>query len=507
MKKATLIIAVLICCGQLIQAAILNEETNKPTKVLPAQEDTAIAGDSIFKNPVPNVNIDYCQVEHSGKYINVEMNMDLSDLKVRSNRAVLITPRLVNGNDSLDLASIGIYGRDRYHIYNRNGISALSGEEETSFKAKDLPGSVSYNNVVPYQNWMDGATLKLRRSDWGCCKTKVAEYEGGLVTYVEPEPELIFFPELIFVRPKADSVKIRTLEGSAFIDFPVDRTEIYPEYRRNNAELGKIRASIDSVRMDEDVTIKFVWLKGFASPESPYRHNTDLAIGRTASLKNYICQLYHFDEKIIETDYEPEDWAGLKKYVAESNITDREGILQLIDSDMEPDAKEARIRLTYPEQYRFMLQHFYPALRHTDYRIEYTIKVFSDLGKIRQLLATAPQKLSLNEIYLVAQTCEPGTPEFTEVFETAVRMFPDDETANLNAANAAIRRDDFESAQRYLAKAGESPEADYARGALAVRMKDYKSAAEHLTKAKDKGLDKAAGLLEWVGNALQRENK
>ncbi|MGM9762579.1 MAG: DUF3868 domain-containing protein [Candidatus Cryptobacteroides sp.] len=507
MKKSSLILAVLICIGQLALAAVHNEETNNPTKVLPVQTDNGTASDSTSKNPVPDVSVDYFLVEHSGKYMNVEMNLDLTDLKVRSNRAILITPRLVNGTDSLDLASIGIYGRDRYYIYNRNGVSALSGEEETSFKAKDKPAGVSCNNVVPYEDWMDGSTLKLCRSDWGCCRTKVAEYEGELASYTEPEPELIFFPELIFVRPEADSVKIRTLEGSAFIDFPVDRTEIYPEYRRNTAELGKIQATIDSVRLDEDVTIKLVWLKGFASPESPYKHNTDLAIGRTASIKNYICQLYHFDEKIIETDYEPEDWAGLKKYVSESNITDREGILQLIDSDMEPDAKESRIKRTYPEQYRFMLQHFYPALRHTDYKIKYEVRTFTDIEKIKKILATAPQKLSLNEIYLVAQTCEPGTPEFTEVFETAVRMFPDDETANLNAANAAIRRDDLGTAQRYLAKAGESPEADYARGALAVRMKDYEAAAEHLTKAKEKGLDKAAELLEWVDNALRQENK
>ena len=63
-----------------------------------------------------------------------------------------------------------------------------------------------------------------------------------------------------------------------------------------------------------------------------------------------------------------------------------------------------------------------------------------------------PQKLDLNEFYLAAQEYEPGTDEFTEVFETAVRMFPDDTIANLNAANAAMRRD-YDSARRYLNEA------------------------------------------------------
>ncbi|WP_368731862.1 hypothetical protein, partial [Bacillus pumilus] len=80
--------------------------------------------------------------------------------------------------------------------------------------------------------------------------------------------------------------------------FPVDQTVIYPEYRRNTTELAKIQATIDSVRGDGDVTITRVWLKGFASPESPYSHNRDLAIGRTAALKDYIQKLYRFDSGI-----------------------------------------------------------------------------------------------------------------------------------------------------------------------------------------------------------------
>ena len=67
-------------------------------------------------------------------------------------------------------------------------------------------------------------------------------------------------------------------------------------------------------------------------------------------------------------------------------------------------------------------------------------------------MQTQPQKLSLNEFYLVAQTYEPGSVEFNDVFETAVRMYPNDEIANLNAANSAMQRKDVENAKRYLQK-------------------------------------------------------
>lgn len=443
----------------------------------------------------PGVSVDRCTIEHNGKYLTVEMSLDLSTLNVESNRAVLLTPRLVNGSDSLDLPSVGIYGRRRYYYYMRNGEGSITGPTEIVMKASEKPDNLDYLRSVDYAEWMDGATLTLNRSDRGCCRKILATETESLGRHFEA-----FFPELVFVRPQADTVKSRSLSGSAFIDFPVNKTEIYPDYRRNTSELGKIEATIDSVRQDRDVTIETVLLKGYASPESPYAHNRELAKGRTASLKRHIQSLYDFADGVIITDYEPEDWAGLRRYVESSNLEHRAEILDLIDSELEPDAKEARIKRSYPDDYRFLLQYCYPALRHTDYRIDYNIRSYSDADEIERIMKERPQNLSLNELYLVSGRHEPGTVGFTEVFETAVRMYPDDETANLNAANAAIRRDDYQAAQKYLDKAGTSAEALYARGALAIRRKDYTTAVTYLEKARAMGLAKAADTLSQMSS-------
>lgn len=446
---------------------------------------------------VEGISVSDLKIERNGNYLAVEMLMNLKDLKVGGNRAVLLTPRLKNGTDSIDLPSVGIYGRRRYYYYQRNSEGMLTGKDEITYKASDKPESIDYSQVLPFQEWMDGASLSLNRSEYGCCDSRPGYESVGLLTYAEPRVEK-FFPELVYVRPQAEAVKSRALEGSAFIDFPVDKTEIYPDYRRNTVELGKIEDTIDSVRNDRDVTITQVWLKGYASPESPYSHNRDLAIGRTAALKRHIQQLYHFDNDVILTDYEPEDWAGLRRYVEESNLDHKNEILAIIDSDREPDNKEYVIKKRYPEEYRFLLQNCYPALRHTDYKIAYNVRGYSDTAEIARIMKTMPHKLSLNEFYILSQLYEPGTDEFTEIFETAARMFPNDETANLNAANAAMRRGDNTSAAQYLAKAGESPEAVYARGALAVRTGDLATARIYLARAKALGVEQAGKTLEQL---------
>ncbi|MBO5182724.1 MAG: DUF3868 domain-containing protein [Paraprevotella sp.] len=439
----------------------------------------------------PGVSVDHMRMERNGKYLTVEMEVDLTELNVDINRATLLTPRLVNGKDSVDLPSIGIYGRRRYYYYVRNGISSISGKDETVCRASRKPDRMDYNRSVAYEDWMDGATLKFHHSDWGCCQDILAEYEGRLGRHDEA-----FFPELVFIRPKVEAMKTRSLSGSAFIDFCTDKTEIDPKYRNNTAELGKIKATIDSVRQDKDITIQSIWLKGYASPESPYAHNTDLAKRRTQALKEHIRWMIDLDERIITTAYEPEDWEGLRKYVENSNLEHRTEILQIIDSPLQPDPKEDKIRRTYPKEYSFLKEFCYPALRHTDYRIEYTIRSYSNVEEIKRVLTERPQNLSPNEFYLVAGEYEPGSAEFTEVFETAVRMFPNDTIANLNAANAAMRHGDNKTARKYLQKAGHSAEAVYAQGSLAIREKDYKAAVAFLKEASKMGLKKADETLE-----------
>ncbi len=477
-------------------AALTGLTLSATAQTLTAQDDgrVKISRDVTIEGPqevVDGVTVDAPSMTHYGDNLNVAMQLGLTGLKVKRNRAVLLTPRLVNGVDSLDLPSVGIYGRRRYYYYIRQGESMITGKGEESYKAKDMPSTIDYSRDTQWQGWMDGADLSLRRQDYGCCNTLLAQQEGWLGRHLEA-----FFPDLIYVRPEAEREKTVTIEGSAFIDFPLDKTEIYPDYHNNTSELDKIRATIDSVRNDKDYTITSVWLKGYASPEGTYRHNTDLAKGRTASLEKYVRQMYQFGDGILSTEYEPENWEGLRRYVESSNLDHRAEILSMIDAEGEPDAKEAKIKAAYPGEYRFLLQNCYPWLRRTDYRVSYTIRSFSDVEEIKQIMQTQPQKLSLNEFYLVAQEYEPGTDEFTEVFETAVRLFPDDETANLNAANAAIRRDDYKNAERYLQKAGDSAEATYARAALAIRQLDFDTARKYLEQAKAQGLEQAGTTLD-----------
>ena len=429
----------------------------------------------------------------SGAVMNVDMGIEFPALNVKTNGATVLTPMIVNDIDTLVLPSVSIYGRTSWYMSHRNGRMPLGGNEGIVLRAARRMEPLDYTQRVRYAEWMNGAELVVERTDYGCAGcSQGSEVRSELAHY----RRVVYEPVFIYQAAVAEELKTRELSGRAYVDFPVNKTQIYPDYRRNSAELAKITGTIDSVRNDKDITVTSITIKGFASPEGSYANNTRLAQGRTEALRAYVQTLYRFEPGFIKTDYEPEDWAGLREYVAGSSLAHRDEILAVIDDPfLDPDIKDKRIQARYGEEYLFLRAEVYPGLRHSDYRIEYSIRTFSDADEIREVLRTAPQKLSLNEIFLAAQGLEPGSDDYNEVFETAVRMFPAEPVANLNAANAAMQRGDLVSAARYLDRAGNTPEATYARGVLAALNKDYGTAISLVEQALREGVRDEQGIL------------
>ncbi len=402
---------------------------------------------------------------------NVDVKVDLELEKgVKTNNAVVLTPVLRKGNDSVEFPAVVVYGHNRYYYYQRkNGDAMLTGEGETTLKAKQLPQTINYQATTPYQTWMEGSDLILRKQVYGCCDHVIDSEDLTLASgneFIKELPPLESLLSFVYVTPEPEAEKARAMSGDAYIIFPVNQTVIDESVAGNKAELRKITSSLDSVRNDKYVTVK------------------SLA------------------DKIL-TDYEPENWEGLRKYVENSNISNKAGILEIIDGTLDPDPKEWKLKSTYKDEYKTLLTDCYPSLRKTEYKIDYVIAKISDLDEIKSLVKTHPQELSLNEFYKAAETYEPGSEDFNEVFEVAVREYPSDPVANLNAANASMSAGNLGAARKYLAKTGNSAQAEYARGMLAVYNKEYASAQSHFANAKNGGVKEAEAALEKLAEYMK----
>ena len=99
--------------------------------------------------------------------------------------------------------------------------------------------------------------------------------------------------------------------------------------------------------------------------------------------------------------------------------------------------------------YQYLLRSVYPKLRVAICKVNYEVKNFK-VDEAREVFKKRPQNLSLDEMFLVANSYPENSLEFLEVFETAARMYPEDEVAGINAAVASLSRNDLVSAERYL---------------------------------------------------------
>jgi Flp pilus assembly protein TadD len=95
-------------------------------------------------------------------------------------------------------------------------------------------------------------------------------------------------------------------------------------------------------------------------------------------------------------------------------------------------------------------------------------------------------------MFRVANTYDFSDPKFGEIFETAVRLFPQDQTANLNAASSSMIHGDVARAKRYLDRADRST-VEYInnRGVYELLSENYDEARVWLERAKENGSKQA----------------
>ncbi len=254
-----------------------------------------------------------------------------------------------------------------------------------------------------------------------------------------------------FIVPDVEPVKIRYESGSAYLEFPVGNSTIIPDFRDNTAELARIDKTIRLVKDDPDATITGLTLTGNASPEGSWPSNQSLSQRRAVALKHYLIERYGLQSGLIATHGEGEDWDTLSRLVEESNIVGKQSLLAIINGSDNHDARDRQMIAANRAGYDAMVRDIYPRLRRTDYKLDFEVAPIS-IERGKEIMRTRPRNLSLNELFLIAETYEPGTEEFREVNEIAARAFPDSDIANNNAAAAALARGDVTSAATFLSK-------------------------------------------------------
>ena len=450
------------------------------------------------------INITNASLWQQGESLFINMQMDVRNLKVSNDRTLTLTPVLTGPDNNVVLPEIVINGRRRHKAYLRAMALDKTTNMEIPYNTQEV---LNYTQVIPYEPWMENAYLNLEEDLCGCGGHQEVLTQEMIMNGVSTETKRLaaLQPVPSYIQPKAEVVKARSEQYEAHLDFPVGKSVILPDFMNNQTELRNIREMFNKVQNDKKLTITGVYIEGFASPEGPLKLNEQLSKSRAEALKKYLSVHEQIPANLYNVSFGGENWEGLEKALEASNTKEKTEFLNIIRNTSDIARRKEEIkRVGGGAPYRTMLKELYPALRKVNCRIDYTIANFKvDEGK--EIIKTQPQYLSLNEMYLVANSYPKGGDDFIKVFDIAVRMYPDDEVANLNAAAVALSKKDLPDARKYLDKSNKQT-AEYANnnGIYYLLSGNKDQAIVEFTKAAQNGNEAARYNLEEIEKVIKK---
>ena len=315
-------------------------------------------------------------LKKDGSRMSVSFDVDTDVKGLPARRKEILMPYIYNGTDTVWLETLEVYGKGRYK--REKQVNHIAGDKKWELGDNQIlkgDGIYNYIDQVPYELWMDVASLSVKRQIVGCACASNPEDEN-LLSNQDPMPEkpVRAIPEGYAL---ADAMRQWDFgQDELEIIFKVSRIEIDSTVFNNEATFGKILNAVDKIFANPLYKVSKIEIAGYASPEGTPEFNTWLGRGRATALRDYIIRerpQYNLKPSDFNLRNGEENWEGLRRMVIASNIPDddKTEIVNIIDSDKGVARKAMLKALNGGKTYRKMLEEVYPHLRCARYLAVY----------------------------------------------------------------------------------------------------------------------------------------
>ena len=432
-------------------------------------------------------------VDKSADRVSLVIDLVLDELKVGSNDLIILTPRIAQPDGSYEkvLEPIYIVGGTRDKALDRQlyfghtpDYYAAAKPQSITRRQNGKAQTIRYSVTLPYDKRMRGAVLPIDEWLTGCADCDRGTATMTLLTpFVKAEPYRPTY-RTTYVVPVAEKIKNRSDKYSATIAFRVAKHNIERQYKQNAAVLDDVDSKVRSVLDNKDITLTGMTVEGWASPEGKADYNKALSERRAKSFADYLSRTHGIKRSDMSVAGRGEDWAGVEKLIRESDLSYKADLQQIIDN-YSGDARDPKVRtLNGGAPFRELVADngLYAKVRRTDYAFRYTVRGFN-----------LEELLSLNEMYLVANSYPVGSEDFKEVFAIAEKYFPGEPAALTNAAAAELEGGNATAALTRLDQV-KAPTAETLnnRGIALALTGKYDEAEKCFTEAIAKGDKRAA---------------
>jgi Flp pilus assembly protein TadD/outer membrane protein OmpA-like peptidoglycan-associated protein len=355
---------------------------------------------------------------------------------------------------------------------------------------EDIPAGMTKEDALGYKKNVELPAKKLA--------------DGTIVT-----PQRFAFNQTGAIVPHG-YVKENILSKNATIFFEVNKHNLNMNVPQNKIEANKAKLSEVFEFVNLGYKIKDINIDGWASPEGEETFNQGLSENRTKTANKYIVDkikgmIKAKDSKLTIKDAEKDvvynlahhgpDWNGFITALQNSDMKDKNSMLNVINSAGTPAMKEQKIRemiAIYPDIDPKLLQ----PLRRADIVVNcYEPKKTDE--EIASLATSNPSALDEKEL-LYAASMQQDKKAKLEIYKTAIKQFPDSYKGYANAGGIEIELNDITAAKAHLEKAASlnpnSGEVYNNLGIISALEGDYLKAEEQFVKAGQLGTDASYNL-------------
>lgn len=225
-------------------------------------------------------------------------------------------------------------------------------------------------------------------------------------------------------------------------------SSVVTKKNERNANLDAFKANVDET-MQNDRATQNIAVKGYASPDGPVKFNDKLSKARSESGKKVVAKLLKDSGLDIDAAAYGEDWDGFKELVEQSNIKDKDLILQVLSLYNSPAERETEIK-NMSSVFEELKEEILPELRRSQ------IVNTTDLqGKTDEEIMAAYRnggELSPEEYLFAAQVLVENPEEQIAILTTASKKYNDARIWN-NLGVAQTKAGDKEAALKSFEKA------------------------------------------------------
>lgn len=312
---------------------------------------------------------------HDADSVTVTLEVDTDETDLPSQRKEVIMPYVYNGKDTLFLDVIEVYGKGRFK--RERQVNAINGDKDWNLGDNQMfrnEGVYRYESKIPLKRWMKIANLGVRRQIVGCACEKELQDENLSQASLFEDPQII---RRLPAYALADiGRKWDFGQDELEIIFKVSKIQIDSSVFNNEVTFGKILDAVDKIHSNPNYKIEKLHIAGYASPEGPPKFNTWLGINRAKALISYIISnrpQYGLTEDNFEIHNGEENWAGLRRVLAESRLEEKDEIIKIIDNtELSGEAKKREIKkMDAGKAWKHMLEEIYPHLRSARYLAVY----------------------------------------------------------------------------------------------------------------------------------------